>query len=50
MMSDLKRNLKFSPNTVIRTDSESPYHKQMMEKVKKAMARYVYLFICIDNY
>jgi hypothetical protein len=42
-MNSLKRNPKFSPNTVIRTD-ESPNHnnhEQMMEKVKKAMARYV---------
>ena len=40
--SNSNSNIKISktPNTVTRAQ-ESPHHEQMMEKVKKAMARYV---------
>ena len=45
MNSKIRKNLKFSPNTVIKPHSISPNHEKMMEKVKIALERYYYLFI-----
>jgi len=43
IIMSMSKNIKISktPNTVTRAANESPYHEQMMEKVKKAMARYI---------
>jgi hypothetical protein len=58
MNSKIRKNLKFSPNTVIKPStivtkerieyhSISPNHEKMMEKVKIALERYYYYNISI---